>query len=85
MRSWERKFEGDRHLRVLHALKAERHRTAQPCARYAYVYQSSGMGKSRLVHEMGQHVLVIPICLRPEDDSGEYCLPMELPHYSHTG
>ncbi|RXW19027.1 hypothetical protein EST38_g6823 [Candolleomyces aberdarensis] len=55
--------------------------TAEPyavadCANCVSVCQSSGTGKSRMVHEMGQYIFTIPFNLRaPDHEGGAYPLP----------
>ena len=39
-------------------------------ARYLAIIQSSGMGKSRLVDELGKQHFVVPICLRMKGTKG---------------
>lgn len=77
--SWERNFEGDVHLHILKAI-SERTRAVTPhgnYANFATIVQSSGMGKSRMVDEMGKHVLLIPVNLRPDGDTGGLSLLAE--------
>ena len=39
--------------------------------RFFTLVQSSGMGKSRLIDEYSNHHIVIPLCLREDDETGE--------------
>ncbi|KAF8546142.1 hypothetical protein OG21DRAFT_1491539 [Imleria badia] len=69
----------DPHLlttRDLHTSTMQQHNLNKPpprrlYARYTAIIQSSGMGKSRTVDEMGKSELVIPMVLRPDDSTGE--------------
>ena len=70
-RSWERTFVGDaahalwRHV-MEHYNRPDRHVYVQ----YTAIVQSSGMGKSRTVDELGKSHFVIPINLRSKHSTG---------------
>jgi len=69
--SWEREYSGDaaqalwKHIKEHYNLKNTR-----IYAHYAAIVQSSGMGKSRTVDELGKRHFVIPINLRGPNSTG---------------
>lgn len=71
--SWEREFSGGaaqalwRHIEDHYNRKNER-----TYAHYAAIVQSSGMGKSRTVDELGKQHFVIPINLRGPHSTGNF-------------
>ncbi|KAF8653247.1 hypothetical protein AX14_008313, partial [Amanita brunnescens Koide BX004] len=48
---------------------------AQPYAKQVAIIQSSGTGKSRMVHELSKLIFTIPFNLRLGDESGEFAFP----------
>ena len=83
-RSWEQPFVGTAAKALWIHIKDHfrRHPSGPPVyAHYAAVVQSSGMGKSRTVDEMGREHFVIPINIRHPESRG-----MSITHSdSHSG
>jgi hypothetical protein len=72
LKSWEAPFVGTGALDALeqHVKGVISQRDAY--APYCSIVQSSGMGKSRLLHEFSRTQFVIPITLREQDSTGTY-------------
>jgi hypothetical protein len=75
MDSWMGGFKGDAAAGLWdHAVRHYARADKKTYARYTAIVQSSGMGKSRVVDEMGKTHFVIPICLRESNTSGWHLL-----------
>jgi hypothetical protein len=78
-KSWEQPFEGDAaqglwsHLETF--FTPTNHRVY---GHYAAVVQSSGMGKSRTVDELGKDHFTISLVLREADSTGAWPISLEL-------
>ncbi|PCH37334.1 hypothetical protein WOLCODRAFT_29060, partial [Wolfiporia cocos MD-104 SS10] len=72
LKSWNEKFRGNCVQAFLKYIdmKREDKEDRQVYARYCAIVQSSGMGKSRLMKEVGHERIVIPICLREMGSTG---------------
>jgi len=73
--SWTEPFVGDAAEALWHHIKEHHHQHpsgGSVYAHYAAVVQSSGMGKSRTVDEMGRKHFVIPINVRHPQSQGMY-------------
>jgi hypothetical protein len=69
--SWQREFIGNAaHALWEHICQHYNSENDQLYAHYAAIVQSSGMGKSRTVDELGKLHFVIPMNLRGKDTSG---------------
>jgi hypothetical protein len=70
--AWDDKYSGDYHRLLLFNIN-EIPRTMKAYSNQISIVQSSGTGKSRMVHEQAKLVFTIPFNLRPKvDHSGLY-------------
>ena len=69
-RSWNEQYVGQA-WKVLERKVHDAMQEELEYVRFFNVMQSSGMGKSRLVDEYSKHHIVIPLCLREDDETGE--------------
>ncbi|PCH35649.1 hypothetical protein WOLCODRAFT_28048 [Wolfiporia cocos MD-104 SS10] len=71
LKSWDEKFRGNCVQAFLKYIDMKRKGKQRPVyAHYCAIVQSSGMGKSRLMYEVGHERIVIPICLREIESTG---------------
>jgi len=63
LKSWDQAFIGDTH-RIFYENATKRCEGPETYARYQFIIQSSGMGKSRMVDELSKGHFVIPVNLR---------------------
>lgn len=84
---WKAPYIGHYHeilLKQLHRARKEsvKKKNSTNYTNHVAVLQSSGSGKSRLVHEMGNKVFCIPINLRSEEESknGKQIYSLIKPH-----
>jgi hypothetical protein len=70
-KSWNREFSGDAAQALWKHIEFHYNRhDEQAYGNYTAIVQSSGMGKSRAVDELGKHHFVIPINLRKCGSTG---------------
>ena len=65
--AWSAPYNGLAHHVLLENINAMPHK--QPYSNFAVISQSSGSGKSRMVHEQANLVFTIPFNLRDQADS----------------
>ncbi len=70
-RSWNERYVGQAWKILERKVHDARKEDGSKYARFFTLVQSSGMGKSRLVDEYSNHHIVIPLCLRGDDETGE--------------
>jgi hypothetical protein len=69
--AWERSYAGANHTLLFNNITAMSRN--KPHSNYVAIIQSSGTGKSRMVHEQAKLVFTIPFNLRdPAEGRGEY-------------
>jgi hypothetical protein len=78
-KSWERPFEGDAAIGLLHHIKSHYNPLdSRLYAHFSAIVQSSGMGKSRTVDELAKNLFVIPINLRAANSTGGCVFPFDV-------
>jgi hypothetical protein len=80
-KAWECDFKGESH-KLLHRAISEMNlnRTGKTYANFVPIVQSSGMGKSRAVDELGKLVFSLPFNLR-NTDNGSFDSDFSFPGY----
>ncbi len=75
VKSWDAPFIGEAALEALDEHVWNVKYENETYAQYGWIVQSSGMGKSRLLHEFSKEHFLIPINLRERGAGGTYNLP----------
>ncbi|KAI5117184.1 hypothetical protein M0805_008163 [Coniferiporia weirii] len=75
--AWTLPYIGNTHLLLRKTINTmNRTRIARTYANCLSIFQSSGTGKSRTVHELGKLIFTIPLNLRPETEHNGFAYPL---------
>lgn len=74
-RAWQRAFKGEAAEVLLLTISSYLDKKRDPYSRQATIVNSSGTGKSRMVDQLATRIITVPMCLRPDPNTGDpFCL-----------
>ena len=75
LKAWSQPYVGEAHKCLYKVMEKQWEKAGRNAyGRFLSIVQSSGTGKSRMIDELSKEHLVVPINLRPENETGELTL-----------